>query len=493
MSRIIAIDQGTSSSRTILYDAALTPLASAQLPITQSYPQGGWVEQDPEATLASVLETMRRVLRESATDPARIAGIGLTNQRETVVVWDARTGRSLHPAIVWQDRRTAADCAALDDAVRELVRARTGLVADPYFSATKLRWLLDHVPGLRAGAQRGEVLFGTMDSYLLWHLSGGRIHATDATNASRTMLYDIHKGRWSRTLCSLFDIPEAMLPQVRDSAADYGVTDAGLFGAAIPLRGVAGDQQAAALGQNCRVPGAIKATYGTGCFALLNTGAQPIRSTHRLLTTIACQLDGQVSYALEGSIFVAGAGVQWLRDGLGILDQVPRSQLLAEAADPAQRLVLVPAFVGLGAPWWDAECRGAVFGLTRGSGPAEFARAMLESIGFQTRDLLDAMIADLPETLRPGALRVDGGMAASDWTMQFLADILEMPVQRPGDTETTARGAAWLAGRQAGICPETVEAAQDRTFAPALDPEQGARLRRTWRAAVDAARAVPVC
>lgn len=422
---------------------------------------------------------------------SQISGIGITNQRETVVVWDRETGQPIHNAIVWQDRRTANQCRVLRDAGHEvMITERTGLLVDPYFSSTKLKWILDHVDGARARAIKGELLFGTIDSFLIWKLTGGAVHATDATNAARTMLYDIHKGRWSKTICDLLDIPMKMLPEVKDCAADFGQTHADLFGHRIPICGVAGDQQAAAVGQACLEPCMMKSTYGTGCFALLNTGEAPVVSQIRLLTTIAYQLNGKPTYALEGSIFMAGAVVQWLRDGLQIIEAASETQALAEQADPHQNVVLVPAFVGLGTPYWNAECRGSVFGLTRGTGPAEMAKAALESVGYQTRDLLEAMSADWQVTGVQPTLRVDGGMSASDWAMQFLSDIIAAPVDRPKIRETTALGVAWLAGMHAGFYPDKEEFANSWTkeiqFRPTMDDVQRNAKYASWKRAVQA-------
>jgi glycerol kinase len=492
MPHILAIDQGTTSTRALVFDADLGVAALAQEEFPQHFPASGWVEHDPEDLWRSTLATGRAALARSGLEPGQIAAIGITNQRETTLVWERDTGRPIHNAIVWQDRRTAAFCRNLREAGHEAeITARTGLLADPYFSGTKLRWLLDTVDGARARAANGDLLFGTVDSYLIWRLTGGRRHVTDATNAARTLLYDIHRGAWSAEMCALLDIPMAMLPEVLDCAAEFGTAEPAHFGAALPICGVAGDQQAATVGQACFAPGMLKSTYGTGCFALLNTGAEPVASRNRLLTTIAYRFDGVPTYALEGAIFVAGAVVQWLRDGLGIIETAAQTQTLAEASDPRQSLIVVPAFTGLGAPYWDAECRGAVFGLTRNSGPAEFARAALESVGFQTRDLLEAMQADMGG---PGeaVLRVDGGMTASDWTLQFLADILGAPVDRPKVLETTALGAAWLAGMQAGIYPGPEAFAQnwslDRRFLPAMDSADRAARYGAWKAAVAAAR-----
>jgi glycerol kinase len=491
MSHILAIDQGTTSTRAIVFDGAMKVVATAQQEFPQHFPQSGWVEHNPEDLWTTTLATSRAALERAGIAASDVTAIGITNQRETVVVWDKATGVPIHNAIVWQDRRTADACRALRDAGHEaMINQRTGLLIDPYFSSTKLAWILNHVNGARDRAAKGELLFGTVDSFLIWNLTGGAAHVTDATNAARTMLYDIHKGRWSQTICDLLDIPMAMLPEVKDCAADFGVTQADLFGHPIPILGVAGDQQAATVGQACFSPGMVKSTYGTGCFALLNTGDTAVTSKNRLLTTIAYQFDGKPTYALEGSIFVAGAVVQWLRDGLKIISDASETQALAEQADPAQDLVLVPAFVGLGAPYWNAECRGAVFGLTRNSGPAEFAKAALESVGFQTRDLLEAMHADWAATGAEPTLRVDGGMTVSDWSMQFLADMIGAKVDRPVVRETTALGAAWLAGQRAGLYPDqaafSANWALERTFEPAMNDSTRAEKYEAWQRAVSA-------
>ena len=488
MTYILAIDQGTTSSRAIVFDGAMTPVASAQEEFEQHFPASGWVEHEPQDILDTTFSTCRAAIAKAGIDAADIAGIGITNQRETTLIWDKATGKAIHRAIVWQDRRTADMCAQMRSQGHEpTIRDRTGLLLDPYFSGTKVKWILDQVPGSRDRARAGELMFGTVDSFLIWHLTGGAAHVTDATNAARTMLYDIGNGLWDRDICRLLDIPVMMLPEVKNSADDFGITKAEIFGASIPILGVAGDQQAATVGQACFAPGMMKSTYGTGCFALMNTGKARVTSENRLLTTIAYQLDGQPTYALEGSIFIAGAVVQWLRDGLGLIDDASETQGLAETADPQQDLYLVPAFTGLGAPYWDAECRGAVFGLTRNSGPAEFARAALESVGFQTRDLWEAMQADWGAT-GDAALRVDGGMAASDWTMQFLADILGATVDRPKNLETTALGAAWLAGMKAGIYPDQAEFAElwaiDRKFVSKMDNTTRQVRYAGWKDAV---------
>ena len=484
---LLAIDQGTTSTRAILFDAALTPVASAQQEFAQIYPAPGLVEHDPEAIWSTTVATVRAAMAKVDASAKDVAAMGITNQRETTIVWDRSTGRPIHNAIVWQDRRTADACAALRQAGHEpMIAARTGLLLDPYFSATKIGWLLDHVEGARAAARAGRLAFGTVDSFILWRLTGGKVHATDATNAARTLLMDIRRGSWDASLCELFDVPAAVLPQPRDCAGDFGTTE--LFGGPIRILGVAGDQQAATVGQGCFVPGMMKSTYGTGCFALLVTGDEPVASSNRLLTTIAYQLGGKRTYALEGAIFIAGAAVQWLRDALKVIGAAPDVNALAAAADPAEQVYLVPAFVGLGAPWWDAQARGALYGLSRNSGVAELARATLEAVGYQTRDLLEAMRADWPAAGADTVLRVDGGMAASDVTMQFVADILDAPVDRPAVMETTALGAAYLAGYAAGLCPELAGFAamwkRERRFEPAMDAATRDRKWAGWRDAV---------
>jgi glycerol kinase len=487
MSHILALDQGTTSSRTIVFDANLAPIASAQQEFIQHYPSSGWVEHDAEDIWSSQLATARQVLDKVGA--REIAAIGITNQRETTLIWDRETGRPIHNAIVWQDRRTAEICAALKAAGKEkMVTERTGLLLDPYFSATKVKWLLDNVGGARERAEAGKLAFGTIDSFLIWRLTGGKRHVTDATNAARTMLYDIRNGQWDKEICAMLGVPMSLLPEVKDSAAEFGVTDASVLGAEIPILGVAGDQQAATVGQACFEPGMMKSTYGTGCFALLNTGKERVTSHNRLLTTIAYQLDGEPTYALEGSIFIAGAGVQWLRDAMKMVSHAAVTGTMARAADPGQNVVLVPAFTGLGAPYWDPEARGAVFGLTRNTGPNEFARAMLEAVGFQTHDLLEAMKADWKDLPDDTALRVDGGMAASDYTMRFLADILARPVDRPTSLETTAKGAAWLAGMKAGIYPDRETFAKswavEYRFEPTMAPGTRAHRLDVWKDAI---------
>ncbi|MBB1250358.1 glycerol kinase GlpK [Rhizobium sp. G21] len=486
---ILAIDQGTTSSRAIVFNGEMKAVARGQKEFTQIFPQSGWVEHDPEEIWESTLWSVRTALTEGGLKASDISAIGITNQRETVVVWDRATGKAIHNAIVWQDRRTAKFCEDLKAAGHEpLFTEKTGLLLDPYFSGTKLSWLLGHVEGARERAKKGELCFGTVDAFLLWRLTGGKSFLTDATNASRTLIYNIAENAWDEELLGLLDIPSVMLPEVRDCASDFGVTTPDLFGAEIPILGVAGDQQAATIGQACFKPGMLKSTYGTGCFALLNTGADRVPSKNRLLTTIAYRLDGKTTYALEGSIFIAGAAVQWLRDGLKIIKSAGETAELAESADPNQQVYLVPAFTGLGAPWWDAEARGAIYGLTRNSGPAEFARAALESVCYQTLDLLDAMHKDWQADDKDTVLRVDGGMVASDWTMQALADILDAPVDRPQILETTALGAAWLAGSRAGVWPDMAgfssSWALDRQFTPKMDDETRKAKVEGWNKAV---------
>ncbi len=486
---LLAIDQGTTSTRAIVFDAGLNPLASAQRELHQIYPAPGLVEHDAEAIWADTVATVRAALAEAGLAARDIAGVGITNQRETTVIWDRATGKPIHNAIVWQDRRTADLCGSMRGAGHEPeIAAKTGLLLDPYFSASKIAWLLEQVPGARASAEAGKLAFGTIDSFLLWRLTGGKVHATDASNAARTLLFDIGKGEWDKDLCAMFGVPMSLLPAVRDNAGEFGVTEASLFGAPMRVLGMAGDQQAATVGQGCFKPGMMKSTYGTGCFLVLNTGAERVASNNRLLTTIAYQLDGKRTYALEGAIFIAGAAVQWLRDALKIVAKAPAVNDLAALADPAEQVYLVPAFVGLGAPYWDAEARGAIFGLTRQSGDAEIARAALELVGYQTRDLVEAMRADWPATEAEAILRVDGGMTASEPAMQFLADMLASPVDRPVVLETTALGAAYLAGRAAGVCPDLDGfAAQwklDRRFMPRMEEAVRARKYAGWRDAV---------
>ncbi|MDP5328896.1 MAG: glycerol kinase GlpK [Litorivicinaceae bacterium] len=490
---ILAIDQGTTSSRAIVFDAHLKPVAVSQREFSQHYPRSGWVEHDPEEIWSTTVSVCRDALNQMQIDPTEIAAIGMTNQRETTIVWDRATGAPIYPAIVWQDRRTSDVCNRLRaEGFESMVTEKTGLRLDSYFSATKIGWILDHVPGARDKAEVGALLFGTIDSFLLWRLTGGAVHATDATNASRTMLYNIRTGAWDNTLLDLFRVPRTLLPTVLDCADDYGSVVPELFGVTIPIRGVAGDQQAAAIGQTCFWPGMLKATYGTGCFALLNTGRTCVRSQQRLLSTIAYRLDGQTTYALEGSIFVAGAVVQWLRDGLKVIQNAADTELLAEQAQADTQVYLVPAFTGLGAPYWDSECRGALFGLTRDTGFAEVARAALRSVAYQTRDLYEAMRSDWDAasagSSHSAVLRVDGGMVANDWMVQSLSDILQAPVDRPEVIETTALGAAWLAGMQVGLYPKadafSDSWALDRHFEPEMSKRAADTRYAGWRDAV---------
>ena len=489
-SYVLAIDQGTTSTRAILFRADTSIASVAQQEFPQHFPADGQVEHEPEDLWATTVATCRDALHSAGARARDIAAIGITNQRETTLLWDRRSGRPVQRAIVWQDRRTAELCARLkSDGHEPKFAAKTGLLLDPYFSGTKLAWLLRHVPRAGDQAERGELAFGTVDSYLLWHLTGGRVHATDATNASRTLLFDIHQGRWDDELLGVLGIPKAVLPQVLDSSTPFGSTDPEIFGGAIPICGIAGDQQAALVGQACFAPGMLKATYGTGCFALLNTGGTPVASHNKLLTTIAYQLGGARTYALEGSIFVAGAAVQWLRDGLRIVQSAAETGSLAGAADPTQDVFLVPAFVGLGAPYWRPDARGALFGLTRATGPRELAQAALESVCFQTADLLAAMKADWPEAAKAfDTLRVDGGMANSDWTMQRLADLLGCTVDRPQIRETTALGAAYLAGLHVGFFPEPDRFLDrwrlERRFEPQMEPAARERKLAGWSSAV---------
>jgi glycerol kinase len=489
MRNILAIDQGTTSSRGIVFDGEMRVVAVDQLEFEQHFPKSGWVEHVAEDLIQTAIQTANGAIEKSGFAQGDFAGIGITNQRETTGIWDKRTGEAIHNAIVWQDRRTAAYCDELKAASFEPeVTEKTGLLLDPYFSSTKVKWLLDNVPNARADADAGHLLFGTVDSFLIWRLTSGKRHVTDATNAARTMLYNIRESRWDEDICRMLDIPMNLLPEVLDCAADFGVTDPSICGFELPILGVAGDHQASTLGQACFEAGLLKSSYGTGCFALLNTGDTLVTSKNKLLGTIAYQLDGKVTYALEGSIFIAGAVVQWLRDGLGVIENAADTHKLAEQADPEQELYLVPAFTGLGAPHWDANARGAIYGLTRGSGPAEFARAALESVGFQTRELLDAMRDDWSQS-GEAVLRVDGGMSASDWAMQFLSDILDAPVDRPKVLETTALGVAWLAGMRAGIYPDqsgfTANWALDRQFTPEMDEKTRVRRFSGWQDAID--------
>ena len=483
---ILAIDQGTTSSRAIVFDRAGRIVADAQEEFEQHYPADGWVEHDPEDIWRTTLETARKAFEE-AEKLGEVAAVGVTNQRETTVIWNRGDSKPIHNAIVWQDRRTADQCAALKEEGREPhVRARTGLVLDPYFSATKAAWLLDNVEGARGQAEAGDLAFGTIDAFLIWRLTGGKAHVTDATNASRTSLYNIHDNRWDDALLDIFNAPAAILPEVKDSAAAFGETDPEIFGRPLPICGVAGDQQAAAFGQACFAKGDVKSTYGTGCFVLANTGDSVVESKNNLLSTVAWRLDRETTYALEGSIFIAGAAIQWLRDELKIIKDAAETQALAESIETNNGVYLVPAFTGLGAPHWAPEARGAVYGLTRGAGRAELARAALESVAYQTADLMTAMAAD---GAAPQSLRVDGGMVANDWIMQFLSDILDVTVERPKVLETTALGAAYLAGLQAGIYKDTDEIAEarrlDARFQPAMAPETRNAALSGWKKALE--------
>ncbi|MEP2704253.1 MAG: glycerol kinase GlpK [Roseibium sp.] len=491
---VLAIDQGTTSSRAIVFGEDFQPESVGQQEFPQHFPKSGWVEHSPSDIWTSTLRVCREALEKASGGVESVAAIGITNQRETTIIWDRTTGEPVYNAIVWQDRRTSDFCAKLrGEGHEETFTAKTGLLLDPYFSATKVAWILDNVEGVRERAERGELVFGTVDTWLIWHLTGGVSHVTDATNAARTLIYNIHENAWDADLCRILNIPMNLLPEVKDSSDDFGTAKADLFGKAIPILGVAGDQQAATVGQACFKPGMVKSTYGTGCFALMNTGSTPVLSKNRMLTTIAYRLNGETTYALEGSIFVAGAAVQWLRDGLGMIENAGDTQGLAEQADPNQDVYLVPAFVGLGAPYWDADARGAMFGLTRNTGPKEIARAVLQSVGYQTSDLVSAMQADWPDAQSP-VLRVDGGMTASDWTMQFLSDILGAPVDRPTVAETTALGAAWLAGSRAGIWPGQDEFAArwklERRFEPTLGEGRRQELMSGWRDAINRTRSM---
>ena len=490
---ILAIDQGTTSSRAIAFDLGGGIVGSAQAPLPQHFPRDGWVEQDPEDIWRTVLATAREAIAEAQGRGFAVAALGIVNQRETTVVWDRGTGRAVHNAVVWQDRRGAERCRNLiADSAAPAIRRTTGLVPDSYFSATKLEWLLRHVEGAGAAARNGELAFGTVDSFLLWRLTGGGAHATDATNASRTMLFDIEAQAWDGALCREFGAPESVLPKVRDSAGAFGTADPALFGAALPVTGIAGDQQAALVGQGCLAPGMAKSTYGTGCFILVNSGRDRPEPGEGILATVAWRLDGETVYAVEGAIFNAGTAVQWLRDGLGVIGDSAASEALAAGLPDNGGVYLVPAFTGLGAPWWDPGARGGLFGLTRDTGAAHLARAALEACGYQTADLLEAMAGDRQES-GAGRLRVDGGMAANDWLMQFIADIIDAPAERPAVTETTALGAALLAGVGAGLYGSLEEAVAatwrpDRIFTPSMPADRRRALRAGWRAAVEQVR-----
>ncbi len=486
MTAILAIDQGTTSTRAIVFDRQGRKLGVAQSELPQSFPRPGWVEHSPERIWTDTVKVVRSALKKARTPARTLAGLGITNQRETTVVWDRTSGKPVYPAIVWQDRRTSEFCKSLHTPERELWLAdRTGLLLDPYFSGTKIRWILDQVPGARKKADRGELAFGTIDSWLLWKLTAGKVHATDATNASRTLLFNLRTQRWDPELLDLFGVPASMLPEVRDSAADFGRSEKSLFGAAIPIRGIAGDQQAATVGQACFAPGMIKSTYGTGCFMVLNTGSELKLSSNRLLSTVAYRLEGKPTYAMEGSIFIAGAAVQWLRDAAHLIKRAGDTEDIARSIPDTMGVYLVPAFTGLGAPYWDPDARGAILGLTRDAGMAHIVRAALESVCYQTRDLMTAMAKD---AVAPKELRVDGGMVVNNWLTQFLASVLKIPVIRPQTVETTALGAAYLAGLQAGVYDGLPAIAKlwraDRRFKPALPAPRVDALYQGWLEAV---------
>jgi glycerol kinase len=488
--KLLAIDQGTSSTRAIIFDGSLRIMGVEQQEFPQHYPRPGWVEHDPEDIWNSTVAVVKRVLAKTGTRTADVAALGIANQRETAILWDRATGKSVHNAIVWQDRRTAEHCEVLKArGVEPEIATKTGLRLDPYFSATKIAWLLDHVPDARRRAEKGELVFGTVESFLIWRFTGSKRHVTDATNASRTLLYDIRAGVFDQALLDLFQIPASLLPEIQNSSGDFGTTEPYLFDGPIRIAGAVGDQQAAMVGQGCFAPGMVKSTYGTGAFMLLNTGVEPILSTNRLLTTVAYQLSGRRTFALEGAIFIAGAAVKWLRDGIGIIASAEETAALAASADPHQNVYCVPAFVGLGAPYWNSSARGAVFGLTQATGPRELARAVLESVAYQTRDLLEAMRLDwTAATAAKMVLRVDGGMVANEWMLQFLADILDVTVERPEILETTALGAAYLAGLACGVCPPPDDFAHARPgmrqYISGMDVQTRTDKYQGWRDAV---------
>ena len=489
MKYILAIDQGTTSSRAILFNDKLDAAFVSQVEFTQYFPKPGWVEHNPDEIWNSVLLVCNNVIEKAGISGKDILSIGISNQRETSLIWCKKTGKPLQNAIVWQDRRTSNICKQLKaNYYQKLITNITGLLLDPYFSGTKLKWLLDNNEEIRTSCENGDYLFGTIDTFLIWKLTGGKRHLTDATNAARTMLFDIDKNCWSQEICDLLNIPIKMLPMVLNCADDFSKTDSNIFGASIPIAGVAGDQHAATIGQACFKPGMVKSTYGTGCFVMLNTGKTRIHSKNRLLSTVGYRLNGETTYALEGSIFIAGAAVQWLRDELKLISYASETENFAEISDFEQNIYFVPAFTGLGAPHWDAEARGALYGLTRNTGVAELCRAVLESVGYQTKDLLDAMIADAPN-LSTSVLRVDGGMSASDWTMQYLANIIGSPVDRPKMLETSAFGVAWLAGMYIGFYPTIDEFSgswlKERTFKPKMDDQVRQRLLKGWRLAIE--------
>jgi glycerol kinase len=488
---LLAIDQGTSSSRAVVYNHDTSVVCSAQQEFPQIYPQPGWVEHDLEAIWDSVTSVTRGALRKAGAAASDVSAIGITNQRETTVIWDRDTGECVYNAIVWQDRRTAAFCQSLrDDGLESVVTSKTGLRLDPYFSATKVSWQLDNVDGVRERAEAGKLAFGTIDSFLLWRLTGGRVHATDATNASRTLLFNIHTQQWDEELLQLFSVPRSLLPDVRDCASDFGLATHPCIGGEVPVSGIAGDQQAALIGQAGFGHGMTKSTYGTGCFVIANTGDEALHSENHLLTTVAMRLDGKVTYGLEGSVFVAGSAIQWLRDGLKIIDSAPESEAIARSNGVVEDVYVVPAFAGLGAPFWDPDARGAILGLTRGSGREQIVTATLQSVAFQTRDLIDAMSQD---GICPSVIRVDGGMVANGWFLQFLADILQIPVERPGNVESTVLGAACLAAYQSGVVSSASDTARlwrrDARFEPTMANAQRDRLLQGWQHAVRCVRA----
>jgi glycerol kinase len=487
---LLAIDQGTSSSRTVIYDHDLSVVASAQQEFEQHYPQPGWVEHDPEDIWRSVQDVSREAMQQAAARASDVTAIGITNQRETTVIWDRKTGKAVYNAIVWQDRRTAHECDALkQQGLEDNIADKSGLRLDPYFSASKIAWILDNVAGVRDRANRRELAFGTIDTFLLWRLTGGKVHATDVTNASRTLLFNIHSQRWDEELLEIFRVPAGLLPEVRDCAADFGATDVAMLDSAVPIGGIAGDQQAALIGQAGLDDGLSKSTYGTGCFVIANTGATALKSRNQLLTTIASRIDGKISYGLEGSVFVAGSAIQWLRDSLKVIGTAQETERIAQQTGIVDDVYVVPAFAGLGAPYWDPLARGAIVGLTRGSGREQIVTATLQAVAYQTRDLIDAMRED---GISPSSIRVDGGMVGNDWFLQFLADILNLPVERPKNVESTVLGAAYLAAYQCGVMASIDEIRahwqSDRVFEPSMADDQRRVLLDGWRAAVDRTR-----
>jgi glycerol kinase len=487
---LLAIDQGTSSSRTVIYDHAMSVVASAQQEFPQIYPQPGWVEHDPEAIWDSVRTVTTQAMSNAGANAADITAIGITNQRETTLVWDRDTGQCVYNAIVWQDRRTAEFCRSLKrDGVEPTVASKTGLRLDPYFSATKLAWILDNVEGVRERAESGKLAFGTIDCFLLWRLTGGLRHATDASNASRTLLFDIHTQQWDAELLEIFNIPRELLPEVKDCAADFGVATDSCLGGDVPVLGIAGDQQAALIGQAGFEVGMTKSTYGTGCFVIANTGADALVSRNKLLTTVAMRFNGEVTYGLEGSVFVAGSAIQWLRDELKIVESASQTEAIAERTGVVDDVVVVPAFAGLGAPYWDPDARGAIVGLSRGSGGDQVVTATLQSVAYQTHDLISAMAED---GISPGVIRVDGGMVSNDWFLQFLANILDTPVERPRNVESTVLGAAYLAAYESGVLQDSAQISQywqrESRFDPTMSADRREQLLNGWRAAVGRVR-----